>query len=141
MKHLHLLLLLLSAALFTACTSWKVNEGTHAPVRVQTPDTGVRYNNAALTDDSLYGKIAVEATNWHKNPTGTAQVWAQLRNRTDYRLAVEARTQFFDTHGAPIDKPSAWERLFLAPNTITTYRENSTDPNVAFYYIEIREGR
>ncbi len=141
MRTLHIALLLLTALVLSACTRWRIQEGTHAPVRVDTPDTKVRYNNVGLTDDSLYGKIAVEATNWHKNPTGTAQVWAQLRNRTDFRLGIEARTQFFDMHGAPLDKPSGWERLFLSPNTITTYRENATDPNTAFYYIEVREAR
>lgn len=128
-------------ALAAGCTRTRITEGTHPPVRIDGADTGVRYNNVSLTDDSLQGKIAVQATNWSRTATGNAQVWAQLRNRTDFALQVEARTQFFDASKAPLGKPSAWQRVILSPNTITTYRENSTRPDTAFYYVEVREGR
>ena len=128
-------------ALAAGCARTRVVEGTHPPVRIDGPDTGVRYNNVSLTDDSLQAKIAVQASNWSRTATGNAQVWVQLRNRTDYQLQVEARTQFFDASRAPLGDPSAWQRVILSPNTITPYRENSTRPDTAYYYVEVREGR
>lgn len=123
------------------CTRMRIAEGTHPPVRIDTGNTGIRYNSVSLTDDSIQGKIGVEASNWSRTPTGNAQVWVQLRNRTDYMLQVEARTQFFDASKAPLGVPSAWQRVMLSPNTSTTYRESSARPDTAYYYVEVREGR
>jgi len=88
------------------------------------------------------GKIAVESTNARRNPTGTLEVWAVIRNRTDGQLQIEGRTQFFDRQQAPVEGPTAWQRVILPPNGVATYKEFSTmvdEP--AYYYIEIREGR
>ena len=127
--------------LLAGCTQYAVREGTHPPVTVPGPDTEVRYNNVSLLDDSLHGKIGIMSTGWNRTPTNTAQAWVQVRNRTDYFCQVEARTQFYDATQAPVDGPTAWQRVMLSPNSITTYRENSNRTDVAAYYVEIREGR
>lgn len=121
------------------------SEGTQPPLRVTDPnfpETRKRLNNAGIIDDSIRYKIAVEATNSRRTPTQTLEVWAQLRNRTDYSLQIECRVLWFDREEAPVDNPSSWQRIYLDPNSIGIYREFSTDiDQVAFYYIEIREGR
>lgn len=127
--------------LLAGCTRTVIREGTSPPVRISSENTGVRYNNVSLLDPSLEGKIAVQGSNWNRTATGNARVWVQIRNRTDFFMQVECRTQFFDNTKAPVGNPSAWQRLGLSPNAISTYRENSTDQNVAYYYVEIREGR
>ena len=53
-------------------------------------------------------------------------MWAVLRNRTDYPLQIEGRSQFFDADQVPIEEPSAWKRVHLPPNAVGTYRESST---------------
>ena len=141
MKKRVVLLMFALVGLGVGCVRNVVQEGTYPPVMVPGPDTGVRFNNVSLVDSSLQGKIAIQGSGWSRTATGTAQLWVQVRNRTDYFMQVEARTQFFDAAKVPLEGPSAWQRLMLSPNTITTYRENSTGSDVAYYYVEIREGR
>ena len=138
---LNALLVCTVATALSGCVRHVVHEGTHGPVHVPGPNTEVRLNNVSLLDDSLANTIAIQGTNWQKTATGTAEVWVQVRNRTDYRYHLEGRVQFFNENQAPIGKPTAWKRVIVGPNEITTYREFSRDTNVAYYYVEIREGR
>ena len=121
------------------------SEGTKPGLRVTDsnfPGTRARLNSVGITTDSLRYKIAIEATNSKRTPTQTLEVWTQIRNRTDYPLQVECRVQWFDGKQAPVDKPTAWQRIHLPPNSLETYREFSTNIyDINFYYIEIREGR
>ena len=141
----------------TGCQTETVNvrEGPGPGVRVRSglaPYATIRMNTAVILDDSLenwnvgqkgkYSKIAVESTNAKRTETGAVQAWAVLRNRTDHALQVEGCVQFFDEMEAPVEGPSAWQRIQLPPNSVATYRENSTDTDhVKYYYIQIREGR
>ncbi len=141
-------------AMLSGCTS-VIREGAAPGVRVQderAPQAAIRLNTVNIIDDSLqkwqgkeeerWSKIAVESTNSRRTPTGTLEAWGVLRNRTDYPLQVEGRTTFFDQYEVPVEKPTAWRRVMLPPNGIAAYKELSTRMDeVAFYYIEIREGR
>lgn len=121
------------------------SEGTKPGLRVEAPrfpETRVRLNNVGIVDDALRYKIAVEGTNSRRAATDTLEVWAELRNRTDHPLQVECRVRWYDSAQAPIEQPTAWQRVYLEPNSFETFREFSTDVyNVAYYYVEIREGR
>ena len=64
-----------------------------------------------------------------------------MRNRTNFDLQIEGRTTFFDSRKVPIEKPTAWRRVFLPANSIGSYTELSTGVEVAHYYIEVREAR
>lgn len=87
-------------------------------------------------------KIAVERTNARRSPTGTVEAWATFRNRTDFPLALECRTHFFDRDQAPVEAPSAWKRIFLPAQSIANYNEFSTNiMDVGHYYVEVREAR
>ena len=152
------------------CTAVDVREGAAPGVHVRdarAPQAGIRMNTVNIIDESLqkwdgkvfdppessifnmgpkerskYAKLAVESTNARRSPTGTVEVWTVLRNRTDYPLQIEGRTQFFDSDQAPVEGPTAWHRIYLPPNSIGTYREFSTKVmEIGYYYIEIREGR
>ena len=121
------------------------SEGTKPGLRVRHPkfpETQIRLNSVGIIDDSLRYKIAIEATNSQRTPTQTLEVWAKIRNRTDYKQQVECRVHWFDKHQAPLGKPSAWHRVYLEPNSIETYKESSTIIyDIKYYYIELREGR
>jgi len=137
------------------CESSAVREGPAPGVRIRhpaAPYATVRMNTVNILDKSLQdwhgdpeqkrGKIAVEATNARRTPTGTVEVWATLRNRTDHALQLEGRSQFFDRDEAPVEGPTAWQRVFLPPNGVGVYKERSTKVmEVGYYYVEIREGR
>ena len=127
-----------------------IKEGASPGVRVddkRAPYATIRYNTVAILDKSLQringrGKIAVESSGARRSPTGTLEAFAVLRNRTDYPLQIEGRVQFFDAQKFPADGPTAWQRVYLPPNSVAGYKELSTQVHgIGYYYIEIREGR
>lgn len=125
-----------------------VREGPPTGVKVEdsgAPQATIQYNTVVILDKSLQdkkAKLAVETTNSRRKPNGTIEVWAVFRNRTDFPLQIEARTQFFDAEKAPSEGPTAWQRVFLPPQGVQTYKEYSTKVSeISYYYIEVREGR
>ncbi len=150
----------------------KVSEGASPGVQVRdpmAPNARICMNSVAIVDKSLqqwdtkrveyqpawlwifsggspenekYSKIAVEGTNARRSPTGTVEVWATFRNRTDYPLTIECRSQFFDRQEAPVEGPTAWQRVHLPQQSVGSYKEFSTNVmDVGYYYIEVREAR
>jgi len=146
MKKMLLGSMLLTIALFVfGCSKYDIREGSFAPVRIRDqnlPGTQIRWNNVSLLDASIKNKIFVEATNTRRSPTGALEAWAIFRNRTDYPLQLEARASFYDTNQAPVEEPSAWQRIYLPPNATAHFTTLfSTQINNGFYNIEVREGR
>ena len=143
------IILITSSLYFTGCKILEVNEGAAPGVRVNEPgepQAGIRFNTVNIIDKSLQenkkGKIAIESTNSSRTPTGTLEVWVLIRNRTDFPLELEGRTQFFDEFEVPVEGPTKWNRIFLPPNSVTTYKAISTSTvEIKYYYVEIREGR
>jgi hypothetical protein len=138
----------LALPLLVACQT-PSHEGAQLGVRVddaRAPTARVMYDQVVILDKTLQsanaGKIAIETQGNRRTATGTLNVIVQVRNRTDFPQAIEARTSFFDQGFAPTENPSAWNRLQLPPNGIATYQESSMgSANVAHYYVEIREAR
>lgn len=145
-----------------------VPEGAAPGVRVQNdraPQAGIRYNTVVIVDKSLANwngklfdppvlgyiwpqekgkrsKLAVESTDARRTATRTLEVWAVLRNRTDFPMQIEGRTHFFDDNKVPVERPTAWQRVYLPPQGVDSYWERSTRTDeVTYYYIELREGR
>ena len=139
------IVMLAALILAAACAEYDVREGSFAPVRVRDenlPGTQVRWNNVSLLDRSIKHKIFVEATNSRRTPTGTLEVWALFRNRTEYPLQLEARASFYDANKAPLEGPTAWQRIYLPANATGNYSEIfSTVIDIGYYNIEVREGR
>lgn len=146
MNPVRILCIAVTGISLTACA---VHEGPSPGVRVddaRAPHATVQYDRVVILDDSLQsrrgGKIAVESQGARRTATGTLEVYAVFRNRTDYPLQIEGRVQFFDQDKVPVEGPSAWQRVYLQPNAVQAYREASTRVHdVAHYYVEIREGR
>lgn len=141
----------LFALLLCSCSSLPP-EGATPGMAVRSsrlPDAGIHLNQVVFTDKTLQrwsrlgkkSKIAVESHNARRTPSGTVEVWAVLRNRTDFDLQVEGRVQFFDSDRAPAEGPSAWQRVHLPANGVITYREFSTKIfDIPYYYVELKEG-
>ncbi len=124
------------------CSRTVIREGTHPPVDVPGENTGVRWNSASIVDDAIADKIAIKSISTERSPTQTLVINVVIMNRTDYNQQVECRTQFFNADKIPCEKPSAWKRVYLPANSIETYTESSMKTTeVAFFYVEIREGR
>ena len=159
MKSLSLSVIMVVVVLVAGCTSTRIYEGPAPGIRVESegaPNAGIRYNSVAILDQNLQtsyvfqngeikqghvGKIAVENAGARRSATGTLEAWAILRNRTNYTQQLEGRVIFFDTQKAPLEGPTAWQRVILPANSINTFKEFSTNVmDVGYFYIEIREG-
>lgn len=135
-------------ALLAGCQA-PYQEGAQMGVRVNdqmAPNARIQYDQVVILDKSLQsskaGKIAVEQQGARRNPTGSLKVIAMLRNRTDFPQVLEARTSYFDSGFAPTEKPSAWTRIHMEPNGVSSYEESSMAAQaVAHYLVEVREAR
>ncbi len=86
-------------------------------------------------------KIAIERMGVRPTATSTKEVWAMIRNETDYDLQLECRVSWFDQYQAPLEAPSGWQRIYLNANSIGTYTEMSIRTDVVYFIIDIREAR
>lgn len=142
-------LLIGTALALTGCKSVNVNEGAMPGARVdddRAPDARLNLDTVVILDKALQdrraGKIAIENSGARRTATGTLEVYAVIRNRTDHPQQIEARTQFFDDVKAPIEGPTMWQRVYLDPQAVAAYREMSTRvQGISHYYVEIREAR
>jgi hypothetical protein len=136
-------------ALLSGCTH---HEGAMVGQRIDSerqPNATIHLNQVVILDRSLQdthqgrraGKIAVERHGAARMDSGALQTYATFRNRTDYPQQLECRVQFFGSQEEPVEGPSAWQRIVIPPLGVGTYRENSMANNVAYYYVEVREGR
>ena len=123
-------------------TNQQVVMSTPAPVlntvniiddRLQT--TTVLRNGEA----SVSGKLAVEGAGQKYTATQTREVWATLRNLTDYPQNIEARVTWFDGQNAPVDGPTSWTRIHLPQNGSEIYRSQSISRDAEAFFVEIRE--
>lgn len=129
---------------FAAYKSQLESAEAQGPVMVaQTPGsiTDIPLNAVNVTDSRISNKVLVQSTNAKRLEGGQVQVLARMVNCTDYALQVEGRTHFLDETQAPVERPTAWSRVYLPPHTIGTYQTTSTRRGqVDTYYIELREG-
>jgi len=149
------LLMILAIVCLSGCNQPPLREGASVGVNVNdpmAPYASPRMNSVGILDKSLAdwqgrdgrrrSKVAVEASDSKRTQMGTLQVWATIRNRTDYPLQIEGRTHFYGPDQDPIEGPTAWKRFHLPANSVGHYKELSTRiEGIEFYYIEIREGR
>ena len=140
-----LFVVFLAGVVFFMSGCYEIREGSSAPVRIRDeslPGAQIRWNNVSLLDPSIQNKILVEATNTRRTATGTLEAWATFRNRTNYPLQLEARSSLYDANQAPIEGPTAWQRVYLPPNATAHYTNPfATKIDIGFYTIEVREGR
>lgn len=152
----HLLLSAAAAIVIAAagCQSTS-HEGAMVAQRIDSPhapNAKIHLNQVVILDRDLQnipgettrkaGKITVERHGASRGPTGALDVYATFRNRTDYPLQLECRTQFFGTQEEPVEGASAWQRVMLPPLGVESFKGSSKAAgNVAFYYVEVREGR
>lgn len=86
-------------------------------------------------------KVTIDRHDFETTETGTAEVWAVLRNRTDYNLDVEGKAMFFSANKAPLDDESVWRRVTIPANGTAVYRETSLNDRGEYFLLELREGR
>jgi uncharacterized protein YcfL len=71
---------------------------------------------------------------------GRLQVAANVRNRENRRIQVQANCEFKDTNGIVVD-PSPWQTLILTENSMETIQFASMNKDAKRYTIRVREAR
>ena len=71
-------------------------------------------------------------------PTGFKKITVQIRNKTNVALPLQVRASWYDQNGVPTDGAQAWTSLFVQPNAMVTFEQNSARLNSAQYYVELR---
>jgi hypothetical protein len=143
----------LAAVTLTGCQS-TTYEGAMVAQKIDSPfapNATIHLNQVVILDRELQdipgsmnkaGKITLERHGGVKQPTGAMEVYATFRNRTNYPLQLECRTQFFGAQQEPVEGASAWQRISLPPLGVETFRGLSLGlNNIAAYYVEVREAR
>jgi hypothetical protein len=148
--------LIVSAATLVAMTGCQstTHEGAMVAQKIDSPyapNATIHLNQVVILDRELQevpgqrnkaGKITVERHGGVRQTTGAMEVYATFRNRTDFPLQLECRTQFFGAQQEPVEGASAWQRISLPPLGVETYRGLSLGfNNIAAYYVEVREAR
>ena len=73
-------------------------------------------------------------------PDGRLQVAANVRNRENRRIQVQANCEFKDANGFVVD-PSPWQTLILTENSMETIQFASMNKDAKRYTIRVREAR
>jgi hypothetical protein len=121
------------------------NVDTSASGQTQSGQTGVLApvpaNSFNYIEGNLGNKIVVRNAALSLNGSGTTRLDVGFANCTDFPLQIEARTQFMNDNGVPLENASGWKRVFLQPRSLSQYFESSTsDQPVASYLVDVREG-
>lgn len=125
------LLLFLSLTLFAGCL--------HQPVSAQ--DELVP-NSVNLLGTSTREQVRIEKHGMMRGVSDLYDVQVVFHNISDKPVQLECRTTFFDSRGVPVEAQSEWKMIFLKPEALGVYQENSTQQRgVAYYYVEAREVR
>lgn len=101
-------------------------------------DLSRRWSEGIMGSGETY-RLSVENHGRRRTETGTTEVYAVLRNHTDYDYRIEARTQFFDEEGVPVDAKPTWQRSTIPANSVSAYKTLSTSTQPLQYRVEIRE--
>ena len=142
--------LLLSMVLTMCGCADLIKEGAAPGIKIEdirAPYAKIQMDKVVFLDSRLQeingpGKIAVESNTAKFTSTGNMEVKALLRNRTNHPLQVEARVSFFNNTLVAIDEPSAWQRLYLPPNSFATFKDySSISSGIKHYCVEIREAK
>lgn len=133
--------------LVAGCTSMPSSstklEGRTAPVEYNTVvftdyDLSRSWSEGIMGSGETY-RLSVENHGRRRTETGTTEVYAVLRNHTDYDYRIEARTQFFDQDGVPVDAKPTWQRSTIPANSVSAYKTLSTSTQPLKYRVEVRE--
>lgn len=140
----------MSLSLLAGCATQKTPDSTDLDDRT----APIAMNSVVFTDHELnrtwkrgFGyledgkqyRLSLVQQGQRPTSTGTTEVYVVLRNHTDFDYQIEARTQFFDQDGVPVDVKPVWKRFTVPANSLETYRELSTLTQPVQYRVEVRE--
>jgi len=131
-KHLTVISVLLLAACSTAPVAHKMNS-------VVFVDKSLNFvkNGGFVSNEVNVIKLTVDKHGSKALPSGSMEVWAVIKNHTDYDQEIQVGTQFYDIDQAPSEFEAVQQRMFITKNSTKTYRQTSVKQNMKFYRVEI----
>ena len=133
-------LLALSAGLFLAGCSSGHDQGPYLSQAVQTPP----YENTerfVLLDPGAQYSITCPAINERWLADGRLEVAAQMRNRENRRIEVQANCVFKDQNGFTLGDETPFQTVILTENATEQVRFTSANNQARKYTIRVRQAR
>jgi hypothetical protein len=135
------LIALFSAAVLAAIASGCATGETGA----YAPQNTDQFNYEAtapfvLMDKGAQNSVTVADIRSETLPDGRLQVAANVRNRENRRIQVQANCEFKNADGFAIDS-SPWQTLILTENSMETIQFTSMNKDAKRYTIRVREAR
>lgn len=138
-KTLLLLTALASVALFAGCETAVVDHGAYLPLNTTVNDLENRAG-LVLLDQRVQNSVTCPGIQESHLPDGRLQVAAQLRNRENRRIQVQANCEFKDAQGFTLDA-TPFQNVFLDENAQETVKFVSMNDRAVRYTIRIRQAR
>jgi uncharacterized protein YcfL len=137
MKHLVLVLPLAAALLITGCTSTR-DKGPYAPVSVKNKleDT----ERFVLLDKATQDSVTCTGLQEGRQTDGRLAVSANIRNRENRRIQVQANCVFKDAQGFTVEE-TPWQSVILDENAQQGFSFVSMNDKAARYTIRVRQYR
>ncbi len=141
MKRNMIPLMALVAGLFAAgCSSTRHDQGPYLPQTVKTP----AYENTerfVLLDPGAQYSVTCPAINERTLEAGRLEVVAQIRNRENRRIEIQANCVFKDQNGFIIGDETPFQTVILTENATEQVRFVSATAQARKYTIRVRQAR
>jgi hypothetical protein len=139
-KNLIALISLSSLALaFVGCRTAVVDRGAYLPLNVTVNDLENRAG-IVLLDRGVQQSVTCPGIQETRLPDGRLQVTANLRNREERRIQVQANCEFKDAQGFVLDS-TPFQNVFLDENAQESVKFISMNDRPVRYTIRIRQAR
>lgn len=138
MKNSLLFSALAAAALLTGCSTY--DKGPYLPEPSKTP----AYENSerfVLLDPQTQHSVTCTGINEATLPDGRLQVTAQVRNRENRRIEVQANCVFKDGNGTSTGDETPFQALILTENSTEQVKFIASNPQAKRYTIRVRLAR
>ena len=104
-----------SILLLTACSTTPVAYEMNSVVFVDKSLNFVK-NGGFASGDINVRKLSVDRHGFKELATGSMEVWAVIKNHTDYDQEIQVGTQFYDVDQVPSEYAAVPQRLFITKN-------------------------
>jgi hypothetical protein len=134
-QSIYLLVLVAGSALLAGCATG----GARPPVNT----TKFNYETTAkfaLMDSRAQRSVTCTGLQERKNEDGRLEVAANLRNRENRRIEVQAQCLFKDPQGFPVED-TPWQTVILTENGMETVRFLAMNNKATDYTVRVRASR
>jgi hypothetical protein len=98
---------------------------------------GSSFDNLEIADPSLNGKVTVLRVGSERTGNNLLSVFAGLKNKTTYKVVLEAETIYKDKAGNALNAGS-WIPVNLKPHEESEYRSASISEEAVDFLVRIR---